>query len=52
MLLPEVRVHQDQCDQIKIAKCLLKLPKYDFNRKMNGFDTFTKNILTMWAIWV
>ena len=31
-----------QCDQIKIAKCLLKLPKNDFTRKMNYFDTFTK----------
>ena len=26
----------------KIAKCLLKLPKNDFTRKMIGFDTFTK----------
>ena len=32
----------NQCDQIKIAKCLKKLPKNDFTRKMNGFDTFTK----------
>ena len=33
---------QNQCDQIKIAKCLLKLPKYDLTRKMIDFDTFTK----------
>ena len=32
----------DQCDQIKIAKFLKKLPKYDFIRKMNDFGTFTK----------
>ena len=31
-----------QCDQIKIAKCLKKLPKNDFTRKMIHFDTFTK----------
>ena len=31
-----------QCDQRKIAKCLLKLPKNDFTRKMIGFNTFTK----------
>ena len=31
-----------QCDQKKIAKCLLKLPKHDFSRKMIDFDTFTK----------
>ena len=32
-----------QCDQNKIAKCLSKLPKKDFTRKMMDFDTFTKN---------
>ena len=26
----------------KIAKCLQKLPKNDFTRKMKDFDTFTK----------
>ena len=26
----------------KIAKCLYKLPKHDFTRKMIDFDTFTK----------
>ena len=31
-----------QCDQIKIAKCLSKLPKNVFTRKMNDFDIFTK----------
>ena len=31
-----------QCDQKKIAKCLEKLPKSDFTRKMNDFNTFTK----------
>ena len=31
-----------QCDQIKIAKCLQKLPNNGFTRKMNDFDTFTK----------
>ena len=32
----------DQCDQKKIAKCLQKLPKNDFARKIKDFDTFTK----------
>ena len=32
----------DQCDQIKIAKFLQKLPKNDFARKMIDFGTFTK----------
>ena len=32
---------QDQCDQKKIAKCLEKLPKNDFTRKMKDFDTYT-----------
>ena len=32
----------NQCDQKKIAKCLLKLPKNDFTRKIKDFDTFTK----------
>ena len=31
-----------QCDQKKIAKFLLKLPKNGFTRKMNDFDTFPK----------
>ena len=31
-----------QCDQIKFTKCLKKLPKNDFTRKMNDFDTFAK----------
>ena len=31
-----------QCDQKKIAKCVLKLPKNDFTRKIKDFDTFTK----------
>ena len=31
-----------QCDQKKIARCLLKLPKNDFTRKVIDFDTFTK----------
>ena len=33
---------KDQCDQKKIAKCLQKLPKNDFTRKMIDYDTFTK----------
>ena len=33
-----------QCDQIKIAKCLKKLPKNDFTIKMIDFKTFTKMI--------
>ena len=37
----EENVHK-QCDQKKIAKCLLKLPKNDLTRKMKDFDTFTK----------
>ena len=32
----------DQCDQMKIAKCLSKLPKNGFSRKMIDFDTLTK----------
>ena len=32
-----------KCDQKKIAKCLSKLPKNDFTRKMIDFDTSTKN---------
>ena len=32
----------NQCDTKKIAKCLSKLPKNDFTRKMNDVDTFTK----------
>ena len=31
-----------QCDQKKIAKCLLKLPKNDFTRKIIDFDTIIK----------
>ena len=31
-----------QCDRKKIPKCLKKLPKNDFTRKMIDFDTFTK----------
>ena len=31
-----------QCDQKKIAKCLQKLPKNYFTRKIIDFDTFTK----------
>ena len=31
-----------QCGQIKFAKSLYKLPKNDYTRKMNVFDTFTK----------
>ena len=34
--------YHDQCDQQNIAQCLSKLPKNDFTRKMNDFDTFTK----------
>ena len=40
-----------QCDQKKIAKCLQKLPKNDFTRKMIYFDTF-KNCLRMCQIFV
>ena len=40
-----------QCDQKKIAKCLKKLPKNDFTRKMIAFYTFKKNCLRMWEIW-
>ena len=37
-----LRLTKEQCDQIKIAKCLKNLPKYDLIRKMNDFGTFTK----------
>jgi len=36
------KLSYEQCDQIKIAKCLQKLPKNDFTRKMNDFEAFTK----------
>ena len=36
------RLSANQCDQIKIAKCLKKLPKNDFTRKMIDFNAFTK----------
>ena len=42
LIVPPVVVPHYQCDQIKIAKCLKKLPKNEFTRKMNDFDTFTK----------
>ena len=32
----------EQCDQKKIAQCLLKLPKNDFTRKIIDLDTYTK----------
>ena len=32
----------NQCDQYKVARCLLKLPHNDFTRKIKDFDTFTK----------
>ena len=41
----------EQCDQKKIAKCLQKLPKNDFNRKMIDFKTLYKNCQRMWEIW-
>ena len=31
-----------QCDQLKVAKCLSKLPKNDFTRKMKDFNTLQK----------
>ena len=31
-----------QCDQKKIDKCLQKLPKNDFTRKIIDFNNFTK----------
>ena len=31
-----------QCDQLKVAKCLQKLPKNDFTRKLIDFSNFTK----------
>ena len=36
------KAHLIQCDQIKIDKCLYKLPKIDSTRKMKDFETFTK----------
>ena len=33
---------QIQCDQSKVTKHLLKLPKKGFTRKMKDFDTFSK----------
>ena len=40
--LPAIYVCDDKCDHNKIAKCLEKLPKNDFTRKIIDFDTFTK----------
>ena len=40
-----------QCDQKKIAKCLKKLPKNGFTRKMTDFNTFTKIAKECWEIW-
>ena len=37
-----LKVNNVQCDQKKVAKCLQKLPKNDFTRKMIVFITFTK----------
>ena len=34
--------YYSQCDHKKIAKCLKKLLKNEFTRKMIDFDTFTK----------
>ena len=31
-----------QCDQKKVAKCLKKVAKNDFTRKMTDFDKYTK----------
>ena len=39
--LNEWRETNEQCDQNKISKCLQKLPKNDFTRKMIDFDTLT-----------
>ena len=39
-VIPYLPKHK-QCDQIKFAKCLEKLPKTDFTRKIIDFDTFT-----------
>ena len=41
-LISFVCIPGNQCNQKKITKCLLKLSKNDFTRKMIGFDTFTK----------
>ena len=41
-VMQPIRYVESQCDQKKIAKCLEKLPKNDFTRKMNDFDTLTK----------
>ena len=40
-----------QCDQKKIAKCLQKLPKNDFSRKIIDFYNLYKNCLRMDKIW-
>ena len=41
-ILYSIMAVRKQCDQKKIAKFLLKLPKNNFTRKMIDFDTFTK----------
>ena len=42
MSFSNLMVVASQCDQKKITKCLKKLPKLDFTRKMKYFETFTK----------
>ena len=37
--------HPSQCDQKKIDKCLNKLPKNDYTRKIIDFNIFKKIIL-------
>ena len=40
-----------KCDRKKIVKCLSKLPKNYFTRKMIDFHTFIKIALEFWEIW-
>ena len=49
----EDQTHQQQpVWPVKNHQMSIKVAQNDLTRKMNAFDTFTKNYLTMWAIWV
>ena len=38
------QLEEQQCDQKKIAKCLLKWPKNDFTREMIDLQKLPKNV--------
>ena len=48
---PPTSVYPNQRDQIKVAKCLFKLPKNDSTWKKKDFENLYKNCLKMCMIW-